>query len=190
MVRETRKHWPFHIDAWVVLPDHLHCVWTLPDGDDDNSNRWRLIKQGFSKALPMTERRSAVRIARGERGTSNAVFGIMSSGMMEIMPRMSIIAISTRLNMVWLGECPTGLIQASIDMWNGAFIHWIGQRSRPLILLPGNADNRNGLYWGMKLDERKFQLLAYDWIRHSAQYAAEPLAPYAGFFVCRVLECF
>ena len=117
VVRETRKHWPFHIDAWVVLPDHLHCVWTLPDGDDDNSNRWRIIKQGFSKALPMTERRSAVRVARGERGTSNAVFGIMSSGMMEIMPRMSIIAISTRLNMAWLGGCLTGLIQASIKSY-------------------------------------------------------------------------
>jgi putative transposase len=46
----------------------LHCVWTLPLGDDDNANRWRVIKQGFSKALPITERRSAVRMARGERG--------------------------------------------------------------------------------------------------------------------------
>jgi putative transposase len=61
-----KKH--FHIDAWVILPDHLHCVWTLPPGDDDFTNRWRMIKQGFSKALPMTERRSSVRIARGERG--------------------------------------------------------------------------------------------------------------------------
>ena len=51
----------------MILPDHLHCVWTLPAGDDDFTNRWRLIKQGFSKGLPMTERRSAVRIARGER---------------------------------------------------------------------------------------------------------------------------
>ena len=68
VVRETRKRWPFHIDAWVVLPEHLHCVWTLPAGDDDNSNRWRVIKQGFSKALPATERRSSVRLARGERG--------------------------------------------------------------------------------------------------------------------------
>ena len=67
-VKETRKRWPFHIDAWVVLPDHLHCVWTLPEGDVDNANRWRVIKQVFSKALPITERRSAVRVARGERG--------------------------------------------------------------------------------------------------------------------------
>ena len=73
------------------------------------------------------------------------VFGIITFGMMKIMPHMSIIAISTRLNMAWLGGCLTGLIQASIDMWNVAFIHWIGQRSRPLILLPGNADNGDGL---------------------------------------------
>jgi putative transposase len=68
VVREVRTKRPFHIDAWVVLPDHLHGVWTLPPGDDDFTNRWRLIKQGFSKALPPTERRSQVRIARGERG--------------------------------------------------------------------------------------------------------------------------
>ncbi|WP_347989619.1 transposase [Methylomonas sp. AM2-LC] len=67
-VKNVRRRWPFHIDAWVVLPDHLHCVWTLPQGDTDNTTRWRLIKQAFSKALPITERRSAVRIAKGERG--------------------------------------------------------------------------------------------------------------------------
>jgi len=68
VVRDFRKKRPFVIDAWVVLPDHLHCIWTLPPGDDDFTNRCRLIKQGFSKALPITERRSAVRKARGERG--------------------------------------------------------------------------------------------------------------------------
>jgi putative transposase len=40
-VRMTRQQRPFHIDAWVVLPDHLHCIWTLPPGDDDFSNRWK-----------------------------------------------------------------------------------------------------------------------------------------------------
>ena len=67
-VRAVREKRPFVIDAWVVLPDHLHCVLTLPQADDDFTNRWRLIKQGFSTALPITERRSAVRMARGERG--------------------------------------------------------------------------------------------------------------------------
>ena len=44
LVRMTRRERPFHIDAWVVLPDHMHCVWTLPPGDDDYSNRWKAIK--------------------------------------------------------------------------------------------------------------------------------------------------
>jgi putative transposase len=67
-VRGVRQRYPFHIDAWVVLPEHLHAILTLPPGDCDFSTRWRLIKSGFSRALPKTERRSAVRLAAGERG--------------------------------------------------------------------------------------------------------------------------
>ena len=43
-VRRVRRLYPFHIDAWVVLPDHLHCIWTLPPDTDDFPVRWRLIK--------------------------------------------------------------------------------------------------------------------------------------------------
>jgi putative transposase len=67
-VRQVRQKYPFHIDAWVVLPEHMHCVFTLPPGDSDFSLRWRLIKSAFSRALPKTESRSAVRQAAGERG--------------------------------------------------------------------------------------------------------------------------
>ena len=67
-VREVRRAWPFGIDGWVVLPDHLHCIWTLPAGDDNYATRWRLIKAGFARRLPATERRSASRRRRGERG--------------------------------------------------------------------------------------------------------------------------
>lgn len=68
VVRDVRYRWPFVIDGWVVLPDHLHCIWTLPAGDSDFTNRWRLIKAGFARCLPKNERRSKVRAARGERG--------------------------------------------------------------------------------------------------------------------------
>ena len=68
VVRSVRSRHPFHIHGWVVLPEHLHCVIELPPGDADFATRWRLIKMGFSKALPKTERLSAVREARGERG--------------------------------------------------------------------------------------------------------------------------
>jgi putative transposase len=40
---------PFTIDAAVILPDHLHCIWTLPVDDADFSTRWRLVKTWFSK---------------------------------------------------------------------------------------------------------------------------------------------
>ena len=67
-VRTVKKRHPFHIHAWVVLPEHLHCVIELPPDDADFATRWRLIKMGFSKILPRTERLSKVRMHRGERG--------------------------------------------------------------------------------------------------------------------------
>jgi putative transposase len=67
-VRQVRARAPFHIDAWVVLPDHMHCLWTLPEGDADFPGRWRAIKKGFSKCVPIGEPRSPVMICRGERG--------------------------------------------------------------------------------------------------------------------------
>jgi putative transposase len=67
-VERTRKSYPFVIDAVVVLPDHIHAVWTLPPGDADFSTRWRLIKNRFAKALLKRERLSDVRKARNERG--------------------------------------------------------------------------------------------------------------------------
>ncbi|MDX1514862.1 MAG: transposase [Gammaproteobacteria bacterium] len=41
----VRRKWPFYLNAWVVLPDHLHCLWTLPEGDSDFSKRWSMIKR-------------------------------------------------------------------------------------------------------------------------------------------------
>ncbi|MGE0700326.1 MAG: transposase [Hyphomicrobiaceae bacterium] len=67
-VRETRSRFPFQIDAMVILPDHLHAIWTLPEGDADFSVRWRWIKIRFARAITATEPIDAVRAARGERG--------------------------------------------------------------------------------------------------------------------------
>ena len=67
-VRQARARAPFHIDAWVVLPDHMHCLWTLPEGDANFPGRWRAIKTAFAKSLPVGEPRSLVMTTRGERG--------------------------------------------------------------------------------------------------------------------------
>ncbi|SHM20457.1 REP-associated tyrosine transposase [Phytopseudomonas punonensis] len=67
-VRATRARHPFHIDAWVVLPDHMHCLWTLPPGDANFASRWKIIKFAFAKRLPITETRTANQQRRRERG--------------------------------------------------------------------------------------------------------------------------
>jgi putative transposase len=67
-VRDVQATRPFHVDAWVVLPDHMHCIWTLPEGDMDFPERWRAIKSAFSRSLPRVEPRSSVMVARRERG--------------------------------------------------------------------------------------------------------------------------
>lgn len=66
--REVKQAHPFMMEAVVILPDHLHCIWTLPLGDDDFPTRWRQIKAAFSRQPPKTERRSKSRINKGERG--------------------------------------------------------------------------------------------------------------------------
>lgn len=66
--RHTRRRRPFRIDTIVILPDHIHCIWTLPGEDTDYPTRWRLIKSRFSRAIASTERLSKHRIEKGERG--------------------------------------------------------------------------------------------------------------------------
>jgi putative transposase len=58
----------FHVDAMVVLPDHLHCIWTLPPGDSDFSTRWAHIKGAFSRNIAHGEAVCDSRAARRERG--------------------------------------------------------------------------------------------------------------------------
>jgi putative transposase len=67
-VKSVKERHPFEIHGWVVLPEHFHCVLELSSEDSDYATRLRLIKMGFSKILPKTERRSAVRVKWGERG--------------------------------------------------------------------------------------------------------------------------
>ncbi|MEW5838857.1 MAG: transposase [Pseudomonadota bacterium] len=67
-VQAVKRRHPFHIDAFVVMPDHLHAVWTLPVDDADFATRWMLVKAGFSRHIAHGERRTASRMAKGERG--------------------------------------------------------------------------------------------------------------------------
>jgi len=63
----VRHEHPFTQDAVIILPDHLHAIWTLPPGDSDFSTRWKKIKARFSRALPITSSTSSSRQNKGER---------------------------------------------------------------------------------------------------------------------------
>ena len=72
-VRATRAERPFGIDAWVVLPDHMHCIWTLPEGDSAYAVRWGAIKSRFTRAVRgrvgfNPTLRSPSKVAKGDAG--------------------------------------------------------------------------------------------------------------------------
>ncbi len=67
-VRQTQQRFRFEIDAMVVLPNHIHAIWTLPPNDTDFPLRWRSIKARFSKALPKQVPLSGTKLRQGERG--------------------------------------------------------------------------------------------------------------------------
>ncbi len=64
----VQRKWPFETVAICVLPDHLHALWSLPDGDSDFASRWSLFKSGFSRGLPAARTRSASKVVKREKG--------------------------------------------------------------------------------------------------------------------------
>jgi putative transposase len=65
--RTVKQRRPFETIAICVLPDHVHAVWALPEGDSDFSTRWNLIKSGFSRGLD-SRPRSASKVVKREKG--------------------------------------------------------------------------------------------------------------------------
>jgi len=66
--RTIQQRRPFETIAICVLPDHLHAIWELPEGDGDFSSRWSLIKSSFSRGLGPAPARSTSKIAKREKG--------------------------------------------------------------------------------------------------------------------------
>ena len=59
--REVKAKRPFGLLAAVVLPDHLHCLWCLPEGDADFSTRWQMVKTSFSRRIPAQKRKDGAK---------------------------------------------------------------------------------------------------------------------------------
>jgi len=67
-IQTVKQRHPFKIDAMVVMPDHLHAIFTLPPNDNDYATRWMLIKSGFSRQIPTGEKVTPSRASKRERG--------------------------------------------------------------------------------------------------------------------------
>ena len=70
-ISQVRKKWPFEITAFVLLPNHLHTLWKLPQNDSDFSTRWRLVKDKFTQLYRQNNRSdvnlSDSRLKKGEK---------------------------------------------------------------------------------------------------------------------------
>jgi putative transposase len=64
---ETKLRYPFHVVAIVILPDHLHAIWSLPDDDTTYSTRWQLLKSSFTRQL----RKQGACISQNSKGEYN-----------------------------------------------------------------------------------------------------------------------
>jgi putative transposase len=143
--RWTLQRYPFHIDAFVVLPEHMHTVWSLPEGDADFSTRWRMIKSRFARSIPRQEPRSRVREARGERGIWQRRFWEHLIRDECNYARHIGIATSTRSSTPWCAGFRTGRIRLFIVTCTQAFSRPIGQARRTL-----QASSESGCDGGLR----------------------------------------
>jgi REP element-mobilizing transposase RayT len=141
-VQWARSHYPFTIDAWVVVPDHLHAVWTLPEADADFSIRWRMIKSRFVRSISNNERRDGVRLARRERAIWQRRFGSTSSETKPITPGTLSIATSIRSSTASSRESAIGRIPHSTAMWRRASYRPIGPAMRVAAVNLGSVGRR------------------------------------------------
>jgi putative transposase len=71
---QTQRQCPFDVIAVCVLPDHLHCIWELPEGDDDFPKRWQELKSMFTRTYLRTGGEEGKRTALQQRKGERAVF--------------------------------------------------------------------------------------------------------------------
>jgi putative transposase len=118
-VRERR---PFVIEAQAVMPDHVHTLWTLPDGDRDYPTRWRLIKEGFTKryvALRGEVEEDIRRHLRGERT-------IWQRRYWERLVRSDRDFVA-HVDYIHYNPVRHGLVRAARDWPHSTFLSWVSR---------------------------------------------------------------
>jgi len=77
--RHVKSAHPFTIDAFVLLPEHLHCIWTLPPDDDDYPMRWNAIKKPFHPPLPGCSQITAFAITTAKTGANHLAVALLGT---------------------------------------------------------------------------------------------------------------
>jgi REP element-mobilizing transposase RayT len=89
----VQQRHPFETVAICILPDHIHAVWALPDGDANFATRWSSIKSGFSRGLD-AQTRSASKVSKRKKVFGSDAIGNMPLEMRQISNAISITFIS------------------------------------------------------------------------------------------------
>ncbi len=122
----TQARRPFVLDAIVILPDHLHCIWTLPPDDADFSSRWHAIKAAFSRSIPSGNDYPRVEASRANAESGNDVSGSTQYATSEISSATPITSTSTPLSTGMRDSRPMGHFPAFGDMSSVEYIRSIG----------------------------------------------------------------
>ena len=104
-LRSTMERHPLEVDAFVLLPDHLHTIWTLPDDDRDFSTRWRLIKSYFSRNCQTTFERAAATSRQNQKRArilATQILGNTRSKTLKTISTTLNTSITTRSSTAWL----------------------------------------------------------------------------------------
>ena len=128
-VEKVRSRHPFEMDAYVVFPDHLHALWTLPEGDANFSTRWRLIKEAFTRAYIKAHEiphkaheiphRSESRRAKGEQAVWQRRFW-------EHAIRNE-ADFNAHLDYIHINPVKHGLVTAARDWPHSSFLDWVSR---------------------------------------------------------------
>jgi len=140
--RKTREAKPFQIDAMVVLPEHLHSIWTLPPNDSDYPGRWKAIKSIFTRELE----KSGVSVGKRQDGSAL----IWQRRYWEHTIRDA-DDLNRHIDYIHFNPVKHGLVERVIDWPYSSFHRYVGQG-----LLPPNWAGEN--FDDMKLGEPDFKV--------------------------------
>jgi REP-associated tyrosine transposase len=117
----TRQERPFRCDAFVVLPDHLHAIWTLPEGDADFSTRWGAIKARFTRSIKAGGKMGLNPILRSPSKFRKGDGGIWQRRFWEHCIRDA-DDLAMHIRYCWGNPVKLGLVDRAVD-WPYSSIH-------------------------------------------------------------------